>query len=123
MLVTTCRDAAAARRFIARALRDGQSPAEVTTDRAPVYPRIVEDLEPSPRHVSEQYANVIEADQRRLKARLRPTRGLKRVASARTTATGHAFVQNLRRRHYAITVDLPPHDRLCVAFDELALNL
>ncbi len=65
----------------------------MTTDRAPVYPRIVEELELAARHVTEQYANnVIEADHGRLKARLRPMRGLKRLASARTVASGHAFV-------------------------------
>jgi hypothetical protein len=50
-------------------------------------------------------------------------RGLKRLGSARTIAAGHAFVQNLRRGHYAITTDLPVYDRLRVAFDELALTL
>jgi hypothetical protein len=50
-------------------------------------------------------------------------RGIKRLASVRTVATGHAFVQNLRRGHYAVTADLPVHDRLRVAFDELALSL
>jgi hypothetical protein len=44
------------------------------------------------------------------------------LASARTTA-GHAFVQNLRRGHYAITADLPIRDRVRVAFDGLALSL
>jgi transposase, IS6 family len=48
-------------------------------------------------------------------------RGLKRLTSSRTIATGHAFVQNLRRGHYELTVDLPVHDRVRVAFDELAL--
>jgi transposase-like protein len=38
-LVTTRRDAPAARRFFAAALRLGLSPVEVVTDRAPVYPR------------------------------------------------------------------------------------
>ena len=33
------RDLAAARRFFTRALRAGTVPAEVTTDRAPAYPR------------------------------------------------------------------------------------
>jgi IS6 family transposase len=60
--------------------------------------------------------NVIESDHGRLKARLRPMRGLKRLASARIIAAGHAFVQNLRRGHYF-------HDRVRVAFDELALIL
>jgi hypothetical protein len=47
-------------------------------------------------------------------------RGLKQLSSARVIATGHAFVQNLRRGHYAITADLPAVDRVRVAFDELA---
>ena len=50
-------------------------------------------------------------------------RGLKRSRSARTIAAGHAFVQNLRRGHYEITVDLPVHDRVRVAFDDLASRL
>jgi hypothetical protein len=50
-------------------------------------------------------------------------RGLKRSASARTVPAEHAFVQNLRRGHYAIRADLPAHDRVRVAFDELALSL
>jgi transposase, IS6 family len=41
------RDLAAARRFFARALRAGAVPAEVTTDRAPVYPRVLDELVPS----------------------------------------------------------------------------
>ncbi|PZS16018.1 MAG: IS6 family transposase [Pseudonocardiales bacterium] len=121
VFVSTRRNAAAAREFFARALRYGPSPAEVTTDRAPVYPRIIEDLEPAARHVTDQYANnIIEADHSQLKARLRPMRGLKRLASARTVSAGHAFVQNLRRGHYAITADLTVQDRVRVAFDELA---
>ena len=56
----------------------GPSPVEVTTDRAPVYPRVIDELAPAARHVIEQYANNrVEADHGRLKARLRPMRGLK----------------------------------------------
>jgi transposase-like protein len=124
MLVSTRRDAAAARRFFARALRFRSVPVEVMTDRAPVYPRLLDDLMPAARHVTERYANnCIEADHGRLKARLQPMRGLKRLASARSVAAGHAFVQNLRRGHYAITADLHVHDRVRVAFDEPALAL
>ena len=69
----------------------------------------------------DRYANnSIEADHGRLKARLRPMRGLKRLGSARTIAAGHAFVQNLRRGHYDLTAGLSKHDRVRVAFDELA---
>jgi IS6 family transposase len=50
-------------------------------------------------------------------------RGLKRLASARTIVAGHAFVQNLRRGHYALTSDLPVQDRVPAAFEELALFL
>jgi IS6 family transposase len=73
------------------------------------------------RHVLDRYANnAIEADHARLKARLRPMRGLKRIRSARTIAAGHAFVQNLRRGHYELTVDQAPRDRLPTAFADLA---
>jgi transposase-like protein len=69
---------------------------------------VIDELAPTARHVTERYANnSVEADHGRLKSRLRPMRGLKRLASARTIAAGHAFVQNLRRGHYAITADLP----------------
>ena len=50
-------------------------------------------------------------------------RGLKRLASARSIAAGHASMQNLRRGHYAITTGLHAHDRIRVAFDQLALTL
>jgi transposase, IS6 family len=121
VLPSTRRDGKAARAFFTRALTFGPMPVEVTSDRAPVYPRVVEDLEPAARHVTTQYANNrIEADHGRLKARLRPMRGLKRLSSARTIAAGHAFVQNLRRGHYELTTDVASEERLRVAFDELA---
>jgi transposase, IS6 family len=72
-------------------------------------------------HVTEQYANNrAEADHARLKARLRSMRGLKRARSAARLAAGHAFVQNLRRGHYELAIDIPPHLRLAAAFTELA---
>jgi transposase, IS6 family len=124
VLVSTRRNAPAARSFFARALRLGPVPVEVVTDRAPAYPQIVDELAPAARHITERYANnSIEADHGRFKARLRPMRGLKRLASARTITAGHAFVQNLRRGHYASTADLPIRDRVRVAFDGLALSL
>jgi transposase-like protein len=124
VFVSMRRNAAAARVFFTSALRYGRVPVEVTTDRAPAYPQVIGEAAPAARHVTEQYANnAIEADHGRLKARLRPMRGLKRLASAATVAAGHAFVQNLRRGHYAITVDVPIQDRIRVAFDDLALSL
>jgi transposase, IS6 family len=46
VLLSDRRDLAAARRFFIRALRAGTVPAEVTTDRAPAYPRVLEELIP-----------------------------------------------------------------------------
>jgi transposase, IS6 family len=121
VLVSARRDAAAARSLCARALRVGCVPAEVTTDRAPVYPRVLDELQPAPRQVTEHYANNrVEADHARRTARRRPRRGLSRLPSARTIAAGHAFVQNLRRGHHAITADLALHERVRVAVDEPA---
>jgi transposase-like protein len=62
------------------------------TDRAPAYPRVLDELVPSACHVVEQYANnPIEADHGRLKSRLRPMRGLKRRCSARVISAGHGL--------------------------------
>ena len=124
VLLSARRDLAAAWRFFARALRAGTVPVEVTTDRASVYPRVLDELVPSALHAFEQYANnPVEADHGRLKARVRPMRGLKRHHSARILAAGHAFVQNLRRGHYDIATEVPSHHRLRVAFDDLALTI
>ena len=83
--------------------------------------RVLEELVPSALHTVERYANNrIEADHGRLKARMRPMRGLKRHRSARIQAAGHAFVQNLRRGHYDIATDPPGGCKLRAVFDELA---
>lgn len=122
VLLSVHRDLTAARTFFTRAVRAGTVPVEVTTDRAPVYPRVLDELFPAALHCMEQYANnPVEADHGRLKARLRPMRGFKRHRSLRTISAGHAFVQNLRRGHYDIATDLPSRHRLRIAFDDLAL--
>jgi transposase, IS6 family len=120
VLVSERRNAAAARAFFARALTRGPSPVEITTDRAPVYPRVIDEVVQAARHVLEQYANNrVEADHGRLKSRLRPMRGLKAIRSLHTIATGHAFVQNVRRGHYEFSVDVDVRDRVRIAFDDL----
>jgi transposase-like protein len=65
----------------------------------------------------------IEADHGRLKARLRQTRGFKQDHSARVLIAGHAFVQNVRRGHYALAVEARANRRVAAAFDELALAI
>ena len=57
VLVSQNRDLAATHRFFTRALEHGPRPTEVSTDRAPAYPRVVDELLPSACHVVEQYAN------------------------------------------------------------------
>ncbi len=72
-------------------------------------------------HDTSQYANNrIEADLSRLKARLRPMRGLECDRSCRIIVRGHAFIQNLRRGHYELGVDAPHLVVAAVAFDERA---
>ncbi len=116
------RDLTAARIFFTRALSTGAVPVEVTTDRAPACPRVLDELVPAALHSMKQYANNrVEADHGRIKARFRPMCGLKTFRSARVLVTGHAFVQNLRRGHYDIATGAPIHHRLPAAFDELAL--
>jgi transposase, IS6 family len=120
VLLSPKRDLAATRRFFVRTLEHALCPTEVSTDRAPAYPRVIEKLIPAACHVTEQYgSNCIEADHGRLKARLRPMRGLKRLRSARVISAGHAFVQNLRRGHYELGVDIDPRHRLTAIFVEL----
>jgi transposase-like protein len=109
VFVSPGRDVSAARRFFKQAIGATKvTPAEVVTDRAPIYPGVLEALLPAAWHRTEQYANNrVEADHGRLKARLRPMRGLKQDRSARVILAGHAFVQNLRRGHYELAVEEP----------------
>lgn len=96
----------------------------MSTDRAPAYPRVLDELLPSICHITERYVNNRgEADHGRLKSRLRPMRGLKQLRSTRVISTGHAFVQNLRRGHYELGVDVDPQQRLPAAFTELASSI
>jgi transposase, IS6 family len=70
VMLSARRGLAAARRFFIRALRAGTIPAEVTTDRAPAYPRVPGELIASALHTVERYANTpVETDHGRLKAR------------------------------------------------------
>jgi transposase-like protein len=121
VLLSARRDAAAVRRFFARALRTLKViPTEVVTDAAPGYPAVLEELVPAAWHHVEQYANnPIEADHGQLKRRLRPMRGLQTGQTAQVVIAGHAFVQNLRRGHYELGVDALPALRVA-AFTELA---
>jgi transposase-like protein len=110
-----------ARRFFVTMLGDHGEPSEVVTDRAPALLAVVDDLMPAAFHDTAQYANNrIEADHGRLKARLRPMRGLKRDHTARVIMRGHRLMQNIRRGHYELGIDARAHRRVAHAFAELA---
>ena len=125
VFVSPRRDARAARRFFERAIGTTKiTPVEVVTDHAPVYPGVLEELAPAAWHRTDQDANNrVEADHGRLKAWLRPMRGLKQDRSARIVIAGHAFVQNVRRGHDELAAEEPVNRWLVVAFDELALAI
>jgi IS6 family transposase len=119
--VSKRRNVAAATNFFETMLAGRERPREVTTDLAAPLLRVVDDLLPEVLHDTTQYANNrIECDHGRLKARLRPMRGLRTDRTASTVIRGHAFIQNLRRGNYELGVEAR-HERLRVAaaFDEL----
>jgi DDE domain len=86
VFVSARRDARAARRFFQRAIGATKvTPDEVSTDQAPAYPVVLEDLLPAPWHRTEQDANN--------RGRVRPRVGwrarLRRcVGASRTAASG-----------------------------------
>jgi transposase-like protein len=88
---------------------------------APVYPRVIDEVAQAARHVLEQYANNrVEADHGRIKARLRPMRGLKTPAHC---ALSRLATHSCRTCSAATTrspPDVPAHDRVRVAFTDLA---
>jgi hypothetical protein len=50
-------------------------------------------------------------------------RGFKQNRSARIVIAGHAFVQNDRRGHYEVDVEVSANPRVAVASDELAIAI
>ncbi len=125
VFVSPKRDIAAATKFFAGALLAHGRPVEVLTDKAPALANVINKLLPNVFHNTEQYANNrVECDHGRLKARLRPMRGLKTDRGARVVIRGHMFIQNLRRGHYELgTASSSSHLRIAAAFDELPSKL
>jgi len=119
--VSRRRNTEAARRFFDRALVDHGRPVEVVTDKAQALLAAVDDVLPDALPISDRWCNNrVEADHGRLKARLRPMRGLKCDRTAAVVIRGHAFVQNVRRGHYELGVGVRCSQlRLAAAFDEL----
>ena len=95
MLVSARHDADAARRFFRRALA-------------------------TLKVIPSEANNRVEADHSQLKHRLRPMRGLRTDRTAQVIIARHAFMQNVRRGHYELGLDVPPALRVAAAFTELA---
>jgi transposase-like protein len=118
--VSRRRDIGSARTFFTAALAVHGDPAEVITDRAPALANAIVGLIPAALHNTGQYENNrVECDHGRLKARLRPMRGLRTERTVSVVIRGHAFIQNLRRGHYELAVDAGPLFGLATAFNEL----
>ena len=121
MFVSQRRNIAAARKFFGDALTAHGVPDEVITDLAQALETAIEMEIPDAFHNTEQYANNrVEGDHGRLKARLRPMRGLKRDRTTSVVIRGHAFIQNIRRGHYELGIAANQHLRITNAFGELA---
>lgn len=123
-IVSRHRDIASARRFFTTSPMAHRTRAEALTDRAAALAAVIEELITAAFHNTGQYENnLCEADHGRLKARLRPMRGLKTDRTASVVIRGHAFIQNLRRGHDDLGVETSPVLRLATAFDELRLAI
>jgi transposase, IS6 family len=126
VIVSQRRDTKAARRFVERAIgATKRTPVEVVTDKAPVYPLVLQELLPTAWHRTDRYANNhIEADHGvSSQGWVRCAGSSRQDRSARVVIAGHGFVQNLRRGPYELAVDGPVNRRVPVAFDELALAI
>jgi hypothetical protein len=64
-----------------------------------------------------------EVDHSQLKHRLRPMRGPRTEKTAQVVIAGHAFMRNLRRGHYELSLDAAPATRVSAAFADLALAI
>jgi DDE domain len=100
------RDIAAPRRCFTTALGALGEPDEVVTNLARALQHVIAELLLSAFHNTERYGNNrVECDHGRLKARLRPMRGLKTKPTATVIIRGLAFMQNLHRENYELGVE------------------
>jgi len=124
VFVSKRRDTASARRFFTTALAAHVAPGEVITDSAPTPANAIDELIPTAFHNTGQYLNNrCECEQIRLKARLRPMRGLRIDRAARVVIRRHAFIRNLHRGNYELGVEVAPVFRLATSFDERQLAI
>jgi transposase-like protein len=125
IFVSPRRDMGPARRFFEQAICTSRvTPSEVVTDLAPTYPVVLAELLPAAWHRTERYANNrVEADHGRLKARLRPMRGLKRTAAPGSSSAGMLWSRTFAEDTTSSRSGVPMTCRVVVTFDELALAI
>jgi hypothetical protein len=96
----------------------------VTTDKAPAYAGVLDELLPAACHVTDRYGyDRVEADHGRLKARLRSMRGLKRLAHRRGDHRRACLRAEPPPRRLRTRYRCHPELRLAAAFAELALAI
>ena len=106
--VSRRRNIAAAPAFFTAAVLSHGEPEEVVTDSAAALAHLIAELIPDALHNTDEYANnQVECDHGRLKARLRPMRGLNTDRTASVIIHGHAFTQTSAE---ATTNSAPTHD-------------
>lgn len=119
------RNTAAAKRFLAKALRglkDWEQPAVINTDKAPAYAAALVELKAEGKcpqgtqHRQVKYLNnIIEADHGKLKQLIRPVRGFKSMKTAYATIKGFEVMRALRKGQAAafnITRDIRGEARI-----------
>ncbi len=67
--------------------------------------------------------NGLERDRQQLKGRIRPMRRFKTTESASNFCHGHTVIRNLGRGFSQLTEEVPPRQRLAVAWPVLATTL
>ena len=116
VFVSKKRDSLTATRFFGSAIGAHGAPTEVTTDRSPALARPITELLQLALHDTTQSANNrVESDHGRLKARLRPMRGLKRDRTA-ASSCGATPLSRTSSRPYELGVDALPGMTLATAF-------
>lgn len=116
------RSSKAAQTFFERAIGEtGVRPERVTTDKAKCYaPALRAVLPDVEQRTSKFLNNGMERDHGHVKQRLYPMRGFKQAASADVITRGQALIRNLRNGFSALTVLVPIHLRLAIAWPPLA---
>ncbi len=122
--VSRHRNVPSARRFFTTSVTARRVAVEGVTDRAPALANVIEELIPAAfDNTGHHENNRCECDHGRLKARLRPMRGLKTDRTASLVIRGHAFIQDVRRRRCELGVETVPPLRLATACDEVQLAI